>query len=236
MTQLLYKNREEMVCKILKQEILDLVLKPGQLISENEICERFNVSRTPVRNALRLLEDQNFLIVVPYRGIYVTLLNLIEIKQMIYMRFSVEVMILDDFINLSSNSGLIEDIEYMIRKQENIIKEPDFLPEQFYRLDAKMHEIWFEATKKKKMWEWLQAQKIHYTRFRMLDFVTETDFIRIVKEHKNILTLIKSKDSTRLKDTLKEHLYFSMKRMRHQIDVVYKDYFEEEPAEGKFDI
>ena len=236
MTQLLYKNREEMVCKILKQEILDLVLKPGQLISENEICERFNVSRTPVRNALRLLEDQNFLIVVPYRGIYVTLLNLTEIKQMIYMRFSVEVMILDDFINLSSNSGLIEDIEYMIRKQENIIKEPDFLPEQFYRLDAKMHEIWFEATKKKKMWEWLQAQKIHYTRFRMLDFVTETDFTRIVKEHKNILTLIKSKDSTRLKDTLKEHLYFSMKRMRHQIDVVYKDYFEEEPAEGKFDI
>ena len=236
MTQLLYKNREEMVCKILKQEILDLVLKPGQLISENEICERFNVSRTPVRNALRLLEDQNFLIVVPYRGIYVTLLNLTEIKQMIYMRFSVEVMILDDFINLSSNSGLIEDIEYMIRKQENIIKEPDFLPEQFYRLDAKMHEIWFEATKKKKLWEWIQAQKIHYTRFRMLDFVTETDFTRIVKEHKNILTLIKSKDSTGLKNTLKEHLYFSMKRMRYQIDVVYKDYFEEEPAEGKFDI
>ena len=35
---------------------------------------------------------------------------------------------------------------------------------------------------------------------------------------------------------LKNHLYYSMKRMRHQIDVEYRDYFEEEPEEGKFDI
>jgi len=236
MAELLYKNREEMVYGVLKQEILDLILKPGQLISENEICERFNVSRTPVRNALRLLEDQNFLAVVPYRGIYVTLLNLTDIKQMIYMRLAVETMILHDFIDLPDNTSAIEDIKYMIRKQESILKEPGFVPEQFYRLDAKMHEIWFEATKKKKLWEWIQAQRVHYTRFRMLDFVTETDFTRIIKEHKTILSLIEEKNFSQLKVTLKEHLYFSMKRMRHQIDVVYKDYFEEEPAEGKFDI
>ena len=39
-----YKNREEMVYQVLKKEILDLELKPGQLIRENEICERFSVS------------------------------------------------------------------------------------------------------------------------------------------------------------------------------------------------
>ncbi len=70
MEEVTYKNREEMVYQVLKQEILNLELKPGQLIKENEICERFSVSRTPVRDALRLLQEQGFVVTVPYRGIY----------------------------------------------------------------------------------------------------------------------------------------------------------------------
>lgn len=41
MEEVTYKNREEMVYQVLKKEILDLELKPGQLIKETEICERF---------------------------------------------------------------------------------------------------------------------------------------------------------------------------------------------------
>ena len=81
-----YKSRGEMVGETLKQEILDLRLKPGQMISENDVCDRFGVSRTPVREALRLLQEQGFVETVPYRGTYVTLLSLDNIKQMIYMR------------------------------------------------------------------------------------------------------------------------------------------------------
>ena len=39
-----------------------------------------------------------------------------------------------------------------------------------------------------------------------------------------------------MEEALKNHLYFSMKRMRYQIDVEYREYFEEEDEEGKFDI
>ena len=56
MGEMNFKNRGELVYETLKQEILDLRLKPGQMISENDICERFGVSRTPVRDALRLLQ------------------------------------------------------------------------------------------------------------------------------------------------------------------------------------
>ena len=39
------------------------------------------------------------------------------------------------------------------------------------------------AVRRQKLWEMLQAQQLHYTRFRMLDFITETDFMRIIGEH-----------------------------------------------------
>lgn len=230
-----YRNREEMVYESLKQDILDLELKPGQLLKETELCQRFGVSRTPVRDALRMLQEQGFVLTVPYKGIYVTLLSLSNIKQMIYMRVAVETMVLRDFMKVATPM-VMEDIRYLIRKQQAVIQEPDFKPEQFYRLDAQMHAIWFEATKKKKLWDLLQEQQLHYTRFRMLDFVTETDFTRIIAEHEELIRLLEAKDIAGMEAALKEHLYFSMKRMRHQIDVEYREYFEEEEAEGKFDI
>jgi len=230
-----YKSREEWVYESLKNDILDLRLKPGQLLKEAEICEKFGVSRTPVRDAIRLLQEQGFVKNVPYQGVFVTLLSLNYIKQMIYMRAAVETSVLRDFAAVATDMDL-EDIRYLIRKQEALLLEPGFTPEQFYRLDAKMHEVWFEATRRSVLWDMLQKQDLYYTRFRMLDFTTETDFSRIIKEHKELLMHIEAKNYKKIEEALKEHLYYSMKRMRHQIDVEYRDYFEQEPEEGKFDI
>lgn len=220
-----YKNRGDYVFDTLKQEILDLELKPGQSISENEICARFDVSRTPVREALRRLQEQGFVNTVPYSGTYVTLLNLTDIRQMIYMRVAVELMVMRDFMKIATPL-LFEEVRHQIRCQELLIQESGFEPEQFYHMDAQMHSIWFHATDKDKLWEFIQAQQLHYTRFRMLDFVTETDFTRIIREHKELLELLEKKDEKALEQALKEHLYISMTRMKHAIEVEYKDYFE----------
>lgn len=221
-----YKNRGEMVYEVLRQEILDLILKPGQSIAENELCERFGVSRTPVREAVSRLQEQGFVKNVPYSGTFVTLLNLNDIKQMIYMRVAVETMVMRDFMQIATPM-IMEEVRYMIRKQKALIQEPGFDPELFYRLDAELHGIWFEATDKMKLWEILQANQLHYTRYRMLDFVTETDFTRIINEHQLMFELLKKKEEGRLEEVLKEHLYYSVNRKDRRIEVEYQDYFEE---------
>lgn len=228
-----FKNRGELVFETLKREILDLRLKPGQMISENDICDRFGVSRTPVRDALRLLQEQGFAETIPYRGTYVTLLSLDNIKQMIYMRVAVETMILRDFMKIQTPM-VMEDIRHAIAQQKALVQEPGVDAEEFYHMDAQMHSIWFGAVRRQKLWEMLQAQQLHYTRFRMLDFITETDFTRIIGEHEELFRLISQQNEKGLEESLKEHLYYSMKRMRHSIEVDYKDYFEEEPEEGRF--
>ena len=184
------KNRGDYVFESLKKDILNLTLKPGQPISENEICTRFDVSRTPVREALRRLQEQGFVHTIPYSGTYVTRLNLEDIRQMIYMQ------------------------------------QPDFDSEQFHQIDARMHAIWFEFLGKGKLWEFIQAQQLHYSRFRMLDFATETDFSRIIREHSYLLVLLEQQQERELEEALKKHLYISMTRMKHVIETEYREYFE----------
>ena len=220
-----YKNRGDYIFDMLKQEILSLELKPGQAISENEICSRFDVSRTPVREALRRLQEQGFVNTIPYSGTYVTLLNLDDIRQLIYMRVAVELMVMRDFMEVATPL-LYEEIRHQIRCQELLIQEPGFEPEQFYSMDAQMHALWFCAVGRAKVWDFIQAQQLHYTRFRMLDFVTETDFTRIIREHKQLLEFLENKDEKGLEEALKAHLYISMTRMKYAIEVEYKDYFE----------
>ena len=223
------KNRSELVFETLRQEILDLRLKPGQIISENEFCERFGVSRTPVREAVRRLQEQGFVLAMPYCGTQVTLLNQDTIKQMIYMRVAVETMVMRDFLE-SATPMWREEVRHRICRQEALIQENDFEPEQFYRMDAELHGVWYRAIGKKKLWDMIQEKQLHYTRFRMLDFVTETDFTRIIREHRELFELMEKKDTQGLERSLFEHLNFSLKRMKYQIEVEYKDYFETEES------
>ncbi len=222
-----YKNRGEQVLSTLKREILTLELKPGQSISENEICMRFDVSRTPVREALRRLQEQGFVHTIPYSGTYVTLLNLKNIREMIYMRVAVELMVIRDFMKIATPL-LYEEVRHQIRCQELLIQDAGFEPEAFYKMDAQMHAIWFQATGKTSLWEFIQAQQLHYTRFRMLDFVTETDFSRIVNEHAQMLACMETNDERGLEEILKKHLYISITRMKDAIESDYKEYFEKE--------
>lgn len=229
------QNRDDLVYQTIKRDILDLALKPGETISENEICERFQVSRTPVRNALKILEAQNFISCIPYKGFYIPLLNLSNIKQMIYMRIAVETMVLDDFVRLRTPL-VMEDILHQIRRQQAMIHEENFSKDHFYRTDAALHGIWFNATKKGYLWEVLQSEQLHYTRFRMLDFASETDFPRIINEHFQLYEDIKNGDIPALNEHLKRHLGFAMIRMRDIINVTYKDYFEADDSPDKFEI
>ena len=148
-------------------------------------------------------------------------------------RVAVETMVLRDFLNVQ-NPMVMEEIRHAIAMQKALIQTPGFEPEHFYRMDAQLHSIWFGAVKRQTLWEMLQAQQLHYTRFRMLDFTTETDFNRITEEHEELFRLLCEKDEKGLEKALKDHLYYSMKRMRHAIEVEYKDYFKEEPEEGRF--
>ena len=87
------------IYQVLQNEIISLALKPGEELSENALCRRFGVSRTPIRTVLQRLENKGFVSIAPYKGSFVTLLNYTTIDQNIYARVAIETMVLRDFIH-----------------------------------------------------------------------------------------------------------------------------------------
>ena len=211
------------IYRILKEEILTLKILPGNKISENDICERFGVSRTPVRSAFQRLDTEGLITVAPYKSTFAALLDFEQIEQMIYMRYAIETAVLKDFIEVV-DPMTIEKIRYRIRQQEVLISG-DFTPDQFYVLDSKMHNIWFAFMHKDGLWEFIQRAQVDYTRFRMLDIVAVKNFKQIITEHHELFDAICKKDAFAAEALIKRHLYGGVSRLGERIYTEFTDYF-----------
>ena len=79
----------------LAAEILRFEHKPGDPLSENYLCQRFSLSRTPVRSILQRLQENGLVQIIPRKGSIVTKLDFDIVHQMIYQRVAVETMVLE---------------------------------------------------------------------------------------------------------------------------------------------
>jgi DNA-binding GntR family transcriptional regulator len=213
-----------LVYRTLKEEIINLSIPPGTVISENTICERFSVSRTPVRTAFQRLSDQKYIKIIPYKETKVTLINLHQIKQMIYMRIAIESKVVRDFIN-TWNPMEIEKLRYFLRKQI-VLLGTDFAPHEFYTEDSAFHRIWYSAIDMEFLWRKIQHAQVHYTRFRMLDIVGVRDFNGIVQEHEELFSIIENKKEKDVEPFFTHHLNGGIRRLGSRIYTEYSGYFE----------
>jgi DNA-binding GntR family transcriptional regulator len=83
----LHKDR---IYRELRQEILTLALRPGQLVVEGDIARHFGVSKTPVREALALLQQDGLVEALPRRGYLVTSITVADVYEMFEVRAALE--------------------------------------------------------------------------------------------------------------------------------------------------
>ena len=220
-----------LVYRTLKEEIINLTIPPGTVISENTICERFSVSRTPVRTAFQRLSDQKYIKIVPYKETKVTLMNLHQIAQMVYMRVAIEAKVVRDFIQIWPPME-IEKLRYYLRKQV-VMMETEFSPQGFYIEDSAFHRIWYSAINMDFLWRKFQRAQIHYTRFRMLDIVGVGDYSGIIREHEELFSIIEKKEEKEVEPFFTRHFNGGMRRLGERISGEYSGYFESEKNEEK---
>ncbi len=208
----------------LKEDIINLRLAPGQLISENEISKKYNVSRTPVKTAFLKLKSERFIEIVPQKGTYVTLLDMELIKQIIYMRTVLESTVINEIIGDITEETILKLAENL-KEQEEIIGKNEVNPSYFYKKDGQFHAFLFDFAGKIRLWEIIQEFQVYYTRFRMLDIVALNCFDVLYKEHCELFDIIKNGKKDKVDEMINRHLYGNINRLGERIYNDLKDYF-----------
>lgn len=213
----------------LEQEMISLKIKPGELLSENQLCKRFNVSRTPIRSVLQRLQQKGFVQIIPHKGTRVTVICIDIVNQWIYQRVAVESMVLRDFISICTPTDIAK-MQYIQEQLTELAKrrrEPDFDINEFLTTDLSMHKILYQVTGKLYLWDNLTKPQADYSRFIRLDVMGGRNVPDVLKEHQELLDIIEMNRLYSIEPLLKRHLYGGMRRIgSHLFSPEYQDYFQ----------
>lgn len=207
------EKKPNKVYESLKKDILYMKIKPGEAIGEVEIANKFKVSRTPVRDAIRRLEADGLVEVKSHIGTYVSLIDLDQIADVIYMREKIEKCIFADLIDISQQKGSLKIVSNLEKQRELLESniESEQLAAEFMILDNEFHKIIFKLTGRIGIWEYLQNIQHHYDRFRI--FVDQGDKEKLTKlynEHCQLAKCVKENDIEKIDELFKDHLYYGI--------------------------
>ena len=194
----------------IRRDIISLELHPGQRLRENELADRFGVSRTPVRSALQKLESDGLVYTVPKSGNYVTKINLHNIYNTIYIRNSVDKSIFRDMIDV------LKDIDFQklsinLAKQKVIWSLHDESMHsnlEFMSYDDSFHRDLYAVVGKEEIWDIVMNNQFDYIRQRMfLNRYNLTHIEESIEQHEKIFRLLKEQRLEELIRCNQEHLY-----------------------------
>lgn len=188
----------------LKRAILDLDLKPGQLLTEEELSEQLGVSRTPLRSALSKLDYENLITVIPGRGTYVTELSSKHMEDIFDVREVVDML----SVKLAAERKTDENIKEMndlIKEQELLLEEGDFDVRQFIKLDIDFHCVIAKAANNEIL-DRLTLELVEgYNRYILsTPFLDRAD--TIVLEHRKIIEAIKEGNGEKASLIIQSHI------------------------------
>lgn len=201
----------EIVYNTLRKRILHLELPPGSIVSEIETAKEFSVSRTPVRDAFKALVNEGLLEVKPHVGTFVTLIDMNEISDILYIRETMEKAIINE---LAVYFGQWQEfkLQHILNHQKQLLEDSllsaqDFAM-KFAKSDNDFHNTLFALAGKERLLTYFYAINSQYQRFRtFLNFEDKTSAEKLYNEHQQLLVYIKNKDVEKLNSLLTHHIY-----------------------------
>ena len=197
------ENGKDYVYRVLKDNIMCLELKPGELLSESDLAKKLNVSRTPIREVLIKLKAEKLIEVKPQAGTYVSLIDWNLIEEAIFIRYNLEKEALKEACENFSDDILME-MEKCLFAQKLIAQKGDNLLE-FHNLDKEYHRLLFVGINKSNVLESICNISTHYNRMRLLaEMKLNKEFL--VDQHITYLDIIKNKDSNIIDEVVSHHI------------------------------
>lgn len=197
------KPMGEKVYNVLRKEILENKLKPGEKLIEMDISDRLKVSRTPVREALKQLEQEGLAIYYPRRGSVVSEISIQDALDFYEVREYLEGLALKK-ICLETSRNDIMDLGEIISKMSAYIEEKNYKP--LYEIHVNWTEAIIELIKNPYLKEQMENILINLDRYRGVSLFSEKHILKASKETRLIYEALESGDEKKSERLAMEHV------------------------------
>jgi len=208
----------ENVVRYLRMNIIEGQLMPGQKLNEIELSSRLGISRPPLREGFRILENEHLIINLPRRGCYVTEVSMEDCHQIYQARELIESGAIDCFKanNIRELPEVASAFELAAQRSATFSNDSRTEVTEYHNPFPFFHINLIASTKNNWLIRFYNKITPTLARYQFMCY-EPTMFDKVQEEHEQILKLIKMEDYERVKDTLKLHINSFFKVIERRI-------------------
>lgn len=199
----------------LKSQINNLELIPGTQLIETEISKKMGVSRTPVREAIRMLVDEGLAVTLSPRITVVKSIIASDVEEIYQVRSSLETLALEMSIGKIKH----EAIDLLYEEYETT----EYSYESAYELDVKTHNIWIQSSDNKRLIGILDDLDQEIIRYRHYSHQVPHREAKSMEEHRQILEAIKDGNLLKARTYLLMHLENTKNNILNAMNIQQKN-------------
>ena len=198
-----YLPLRDVVFKTLRQAILKGELEPGERLMEIQLAERLGVSRTPIREAIRMLEQEGLAVTTPRKGAEVAKMTLKDMEDVLEIRDALDELAVRIACQKISDEQLkqLEDMKELFEKstQTGNVKK-------IAEADVTFHDVIYEATGNPKLVTLLNNLREQVYRYRVEYIKDPKNYPTLIAEHEAILESLKNRDVKNAVEAMHVHV------------------------------
>lgn len=198
-----YLPLRDVVFNTLRQAILRGELKPGERLMEIQLANKLGVSRTPIREAIRKLELEGLVLMVPRKGAEVAEITEKSLRDVLEVRGALEDLAVDLACDRITPEK-IEELKVAAKDFEETLQTGDVT--RYAEADVKFHDIIYHATENQRLVQLLYNLREQMYRYRVEYLKRQEVHQTLLKEHQYIIECIENHDKRKAKEAIRTHI------------------------------
>ncbi len=187
----------------LQQMLINGALAPGTKVPEKDLCVQFGVSRTPMREALKVLASEGLVRLEPNRGAWVTQVTVSEVNEVFPVLGALEALS-GELACQNITDAEIETVRMLHTRMVENYGERDL--DGYFAINQKIHKAILDAARNDTLTTSCQALSLRMQRARYLANMSEARWRMAIDEHERILKFLSERNGKKLAQTLSEHM------------------------------
>jgi DNA-binding GntR family transcriptional regulator len=195
----------------IRDRIVSLDLPPDTTLVRADLAERFNVSKSPVREAIVRLEQDGLVITFPQSRTVVTKIDVARIREEHFLRSALECEVVRQLAEMAE-PATITKARGFVKMQEALADDVEQIA-LFKQLDEAFHEALFAGVNQSSLHQYVTARCGNLARVRSLDLPRAGKMVSVLQGHRAVIDAITARNGEKASKTMREHLSGTMQRL-----------------------